>query len=437
MRILCIDHGAFALDWLMRCRDDGHDVKWYIPDSDKTAMIGKGLVERVSDWRPHMRWADLVLLPDNTKFVTLMEPYRRAGVNIVAATPETAAWELDRTLGMQVFKDHGIDVPAYREFRHYDEAIAFVKKHDRPFVSKPCGDEPDKSLSYVAKSPADLIYMLERWKKARRHKGAFILQDKIGGCEMAVGAWHGPAGFQGGWCENWEFKKLMNGDLGVATGEQGTVVRFVKSSKLADLVLKPLERTLQRLGYVGYIDVNCILDDKGQPWPLEFTMRPGWPTFNIQQALVEGDHAQWLLDVASGKESAPFKMNRVACGVVMSIPDYPYSHITRKEVCGIPIYGLTPKLMENVHPCEMALGEAPQPINGKVVTAPCLVTAGDYVLVASGTGETIGEACRGAYRVLKALEIPNSPMYRTDIGARLKKQLPDIQSRGFARQLVY
>jgi phosphoribosylamine--glycine ligase len=422
----------------MRCRDDGHDVKWYVPDNPKSIQVGRGLVERVADWRPWARWADFIFLPDNTKFLSLLDPARREGIPVVGPTPAMAEWELDRTLGMQVFKDHGIAVPPFKTFTDYDSAISCVKKHDEAYVSKPCGDEPDKSLSYVAKTPQDLVYMLERWKAAKRHKGAFILQEKVDGvCEMAVGAWCGPHGFNRGFCENFEFKKLMNGDLGVATGEQGTVIRFVEQSKLADMVLKPLERTLRRNGYVGYIDVNCILDAAGRPWPLEFTMRPGWPTYNIMQSLLEGDHAEWLAALAKGEDTRPFKMNTVATGVVMSIPDYPYSHITRKEVFGIPVYGLTAKLMENVHPCELQLGEAPQMIGGSIQSAPCLVSAGDYLLVASGTGETVSQSARRAYRVLKQVEVPNSPMYRTDIGARLKKQLPLIQSKGFARQLVY
>jgi hypothetical protein len=92
---------------------------------------------------------------------------------------------------------------------------------------------------------------------------------------MAVSGWFGPAGWTVGWEENWEFKKLlMNGDLGVTTGEQGTVLRFVKKSKLADEVLLPLTPQLKKMGYCGNVDVNCIIDDHGCPWSLEFTMRP-------------------------------------------------------------------------------------------------------------------------------------------------------------------
>jgi phosphoribosylamine--glycine ligase len=315
--------------------------------------------------------------------------------------------------------------------------MAYVKREDRRFVSKPSGDD-NKALSYCAKSSVDMIYMLQRWKKNSTLKGEFILQEFKPGIEMAVGGFFGPGGFNSGWCENFEFKKLMNDDKGVATGEQGTVLRFVRSSKLARKVLEPLADALAKLQYVGYIDVNCIIDDTGKPWPLEFTMRPGWPTFNIQMALHQGDHAQWLLDLWNGKDARNFQLRTVATGVVVSIPDYPYSHLTRKEVVGVPIYGLRADDWTHVHPCEMRMGEAPQEIGGKIVDKmPMLVTAGDYVLVMTGTGTTVIAATLATYHRLEKLTMPNSPMWRTDIGRRLRKQLPELHQMGYATELDY
>ena len=252
---------------------------------------------------------------------------------------------------------------------------------------------------------------------------------------MAVGGWFGPGGFNEGWCENWEFKKLMNDDLGVATGEQGTVVRYTKKSLLADKVLRPVEEALAKENYVGYVDVNCIISEDGTPWPLEFTMRPGWPLFNIQQPLHIGDPAEWLYDLAVGRDAKNFKINEIAVGVVLSIPDYPYSQLTRREVQGIPVYGF--ELNEDIHPCEMMMGVAPQEKDGKILDLPCMVTAGDYVLVTTGTSSTISSAKKKAYATMKKLQVPNSPMYRTDIGSRLKKQLPELQAMGYAKDLIY
>jgi phosphoribosylamine--glycine ligase len=436
MKLLIVDPQGAGLDIAIRAQRDGHKVKHFIRQSEKTKHIGRGFVELVEDFRPWLRWADLVLNTDNTKYLRELDAAKAEGGLVVSASHESALWELDREVGMKVLKKHGVACPPYKLFNDYDDAIRYVKKENRRFVSKPSGDA-DKALSYVAKTPADLVYMLERWKKASKLKSPFILQEFIGGIEMAVGGWFGPGGFNVGWCENFEFKKLMDGDLGVNTGEQGTVIRYVRRSKLAERVLKPLEEALERIGYVGYIDVNCIIDEKGCPWPLEFTMRPGWPTFNIQQALHEGDSVEWLHDLALGKDARHVTLDCPALGVVLSVPDYPYSHITRKEVVGTPIYGLTEGIWPNLHPCEMMMGEAPCDCGGQILTVPLPVTAGDYVLVVSAVGDTVLNAKEKAYRRLKRLSVPNSPMYRTDIGDRLGKQLPKLQAMGYATGLRF
>src|SRR3974390_6907 len=415
MKLLVIDSKhAHGLDFVLRAQRDGHDVRWFFPANDKNKFIGGGLVTKVSDYAPSLRWADLVFLTDNTTYLHNMSAARKDGIAVCGATVESAEWELDRTLGMQMLEENGIEVPKYREFHDYNAAIHYVKKEARPFVSKPSGDA-DKALSYVAQSDTDLLFMLERWKASSKLKPPFILQEKIEGVEMAVGGWLGPHGWNEGWCENFEFKKLCTGHLGCSTGEQGTVLRYVRKSKLAEEVLLPLTDDLLRTGHTGYVDVNCIIDSKGRPWPLEFTMRPGWPTFNIQQCLHRGDSVEWLMSLVDGVDLKNMILNEIATGVVLSIPDYTYSHLTRKEVVGIPVYGQE-QVMEHIHPCEMMECEVPAEEGGR---RKCLGTAGDYVLVMTATGRTVRDAQRTVYRHLKTVNVPNSPTWRTDIGDRL------------------
>jgi phosphoribosylamine--glycine ligase len=438
VKILIVDnYGESALDWALRCIDAGHRVKWHIAPNPRSQYIGRGLVERVNDWREHMRWADLVFLPDNTKYLRELDLWRERGARIVGPNVTGAMWELDRDEGMRVLERAGIETPTSHEFSDYDKAIAFVKREGRRFVSKPSGVEGDKSLSYCSKDAADLVYMLERWKARGKLKGKFILQEFVPGIEFAVGGWFGPGGFIEGWEENWEHKPLMDHDIGPNTGEQGTVQRFVQRSKLADMLLKPIEAELDRIGYLGCVDVSAIIDEKGKPWPLEFTMRPGWPAFNIQQALQKGDPAEWMVDLLEGRDPKCFDLDRIAIGVVMSLPDYPYDRRPIDEVVGVPLYGLTGSNVANVHPCMMMAAEAPGLVKGKVVTRRCLASAGTYVLVATGTGDTVKAAKDSAYRVVKSLRMPASPMFRSDIGDRLKKQLPKLQQHGFAADMAW
>ncbi len=437
MRLLIIDPLGVALDLAIRAQKDGHQVKHFIRQTEKTKCIGRGFVEIVDDFKPWLRWSELVFNADNTLYLRDLDAARKEGVNVMGASTEAAQWELDRGVGQEILRKHGVSVVPSRTFSDYDKAIAYVKKENCRLVSKPSGDA-NKALSYVAKTPADMVFMLERWKKLGKLKSPFILQEFVEGVEMAVGGWFGPGGWNQGWCENFEFKKLMNDDLGVATGEQGTVLRYVKTSKLARKMLLPLTEHLERLNYCGYVDVNCIIDTEGTAWPLEFTMRPGWPTFQIQQELHEGDCVEWMMNLSQGVDSRNTLLDVISAGVVMSIPDYPYSHITRKEVTGIPIYGISAPLWDHLHPCEMMMADkVPCEVENGIAYLPTPVTAGDYVLVMSASAGTVSGATRMAYRRLGALIVPNSPMYRTDIGKRLKKQLPLIQSHGYATGMNY
>lgn len=441
MKILIIDAGGVCLDFALRCEMYGHEVRAFIrnnKDGSRSEVGDGGLIKRVPEWESSMNWADLIFCTDNTFYIHGLERYRDKGYPIIGPSIDTNRWEQDREHGAAVMEQAGIKTIPSKKFSKYDEAIKYVMETGKRYVSKPVGDG-NKAMSYVSKSAADMVFMLQKWKKCNAYKGEFILQEFHAGIEMAVGGWFGKGGFSKHFCENWEFKKLMNDDLGVATGEQGTILRYVQDSKLADKVLKPLEGFLHGLGFTGYIDVNCIIDKSGIPWPLEFTMRPGWPLFQIQQAVHLGDPAQWMLDLLNGKDTLRVS-SKVACGVVVSMPDYPYSRLTKKECSGYPLWGLDMEdAITDVHLSEVQWGKAPDMVDGKVkLNQEMFVTAGDYVCTVTGKGGTVEEARDKCYGTIKKkIEIPNSIMYRTDIGCRLEKQLPELHAMGYSNDLEY
>lgn len=436
MNVLIIDANGVALDFAVRCMSYDHDVKVFIrnnADGSRSRIGDGGLLTRVSDWEKHMNWADLIFCTDNTFYIHALERYRDKGFPIIGPSVDTKRWEQDREHGSDIMEKVGIKTIPSQKFSSYDDAIAFVMGKNKRYVSKPLGDG-NKALSYVAKSPADMVFMLQKWKKSNAYKGEFILQEFHAGLEIAVGGWFGPGGFSKHFCVNHEFKKLLAGDLGVSTGEEATILYYQQDSKLADMVLKPLEGLLMGLGYTGYIDVNCIVDDKGNVWPLEFTMRPGWPLFMIQQALHKGDPVMWMLDLLNGKDTLKVS-DKIACGVVITMPPYPYDKGTpQSESCGYPLFDLTMEdVISNVHLASVMCAEAPAMVNGKVkLKQEQFVTAGNYVCIVSGVGDTVEEACEATYkRIKEKINIPNSIGYRNDAGKRLEWQLPELKAMGF------
>jgi phosphoribosylamine---glycine ligase len=431
MKVLCIEpHADGLLDLALSAKSWGHNVRYFLRDYDPIKQpVGRGLVERVSDFRSSMRWADLVILGSLGYCQNEIDRWASAGVPIIGAPGEVGAWELDRIAGMRAFERAGIPVPRYQQCASIQDAIAHISRgnfEDQGVAIKPCGDVTDKSLSFVAKSDKEALWRLSRWKKeAKRFPQGLILQQRIEGVEFAVGAWVGPAGFAPGWEENFEEKRLFAGNLGPNCGEAGTVMRLVKSSKIAEKVLKPFEDRLVSLGYVGNIDVNCIVDEQGAPWPLEWTVRVGYPAINIELALHDGDPIEFLAGLAAGAPPKSRQMDTIAVGVVMALPPYPHGFEKPEEVVDVPIWGVTPSIENNLH---FAMAQSK---NGE------LSTAGSYVLISTGTGDTIVSARRETYRVLERLTIPASPFYRVDISQRLRRDVPKLQEHGFAKGLTY
>ncbi len=437
MKILAVDCIGGMLDWCMQCLDAGHEVKlWVKPrDGEKRNPIGDGYVSKVSDWRAHMGWASLIVLSDNANLMEELEPYFKKGYPIFGPNTAGAKLELDRQFGQDVFKKVGIKTMPSTAFTDYDEAKQYVADKMERFVSKPNGDV-DKALSYVSKSARDMIGMLDRWKKEQPQTQGFILQPFVGGIEMAIGGWFGKNGWSKWFLENAEFKKHLPGDSGVSTGEQGTAMRYVKESKLADKLLTPLTSYLHSINFRGYFDMACIIDDKGVPWPLEATSRPGWPCFTIQTALHIGDPAQWMKDLLDGEDTLEV-LDETAIGIVVSIPDYPFTQYTKRNCTGYPIYNTERLVTTDIHFCEVMLGDVVDEEDDKIVYKKGPVTCGDYVLIATGTDFDIHGAQKRAKRALKTIEISHSPGWRDDIGERLEKQLPVLQDMGYALEWHY
>lgn len=426
MRVLFIDTFGDALALALRAQETGHDVIHFIgKTSERCRFIAAGLTKVVRDFIPWLTWAELIVLCDNCAHLRGLDAFRRENpkVAVFGPTYEVAQWEHDRLLGQQVLLEHDVPIPVCEEFSSYDKAIDYAKKADRRLVVKPSGKDADKALSYVSKSPEDLIFMLQKWQREKKLKGRFILQDYKEGIELGIGAYIGKHGFAGGWEESFEHKKLMVGDIGPNTGELGSVLRYTAKSKLADLVLKPFEKTLIDAGYTGCINLNCIIDDAGHPWPLEWTPRLGYPETQIQMPLFPDD-IEWMRDLVVRGDAPKFKLDIVSTGVALVMHPFPYPSYPLDCVLGFPVFGLDAS-NQQVAPYMLQKG-----------TQTEFMTAGDYCLVATGQAPGGKESAKKAYEVLKQLHIPGSSMYRNDIGHRVKEALPRLHRHGFTTGLV-
>jgi phosphoribosylamine---glycine ligase len=436
--ILNLDSVGEGLAFAMRCAQAGHDVRlWLAKDANPETGDGFGKLAKVDNWLSSARWADLIVPTGNHQFMEKLDYLRRQGVKVFGPTKKSAYLEIERSRGMKFFEEHGIEVPPYEEFADLAAARAHVLKTEGRYVFKTLGDEEDKSLSYVSKSPADMIARLDRWERlGMKPDGAVMLQEVIEGVELGVSRWIGSEGFVGPYNENFEHKKLLSGNCGPNCGEAGTIMKYcARGSQLGEQVLEPLEDALVKLGHLGDIDVNCIIDEKGKAWPLEFTTRLGWPAFNIQLATTRGDPCEWMLEACEGKDTLEVS-TKVACGIVLAQPDYPYSKLTQAKVTDIPVYGVSKANEKFLFAQSVKRTEMPEMEGDKLTERTIWATTGDYIMVVTGQGSTVRRAAERAYGTLKELFVPDM-IYRDDIGEKLAEELPKLHAHGFATEFAY
>ena len=431
MNVLCIDNDGVGLSFCWRCVLAGHKVRWYVkpkPCNNKQTGDGFG-IEKIGNWVSSVMWADLVFATTNDDYMERLDSLK-SRAKIFAPSKKSADLEVKRADGMKFLESHGIDVPSYKTFPSLKEAESYVQKKPGRYVFKTLGDHEDKSLSYCSKDPADMVARLQRWQQMNMNpKGEVMLQEFIPGIEIGVSRWMGSKGWVGPPNENFEFKKLMAGDIGPNTGEMGTVMKYTGESKLFDEVLKPMTEGIRKLGHLGDIDINCIVDEKGKAWPLEFTSRPGWPAFNIMMSEHKGDPAKWMLDAINGKDTLQVT-DEVAIGVVIAQPDFPYGKMKEEEKAGMPIYGVTEKNQKYIHPQAVKMDKLPDMEGDKVVEKTMWATAGDYLAVVTGMGKTIKQAQKRVYKTVDDICVANM-LYRSDIGDRLQESLVELHKHGF------
>jgi phosphoribosylamine---glycine ligase len=209
----------------------------------------------------------------------------------------------------------------------------------------------------------------------------------------------------------------------------GTVIRHVTSSKLFDKVLAPLTPYLHEINYVGDISVNCIVAG-GTPLPLEFTARWGWPDFALRLEALHGDPVEFMAALVHGEDKFIVTPD-VVVGVVLAHGDFPRGGDPLGTWGGFPIsFGDDAHLYWE----HVKRGEHPQ-LDG--TSKRGLVTAGNYVAVATARGKTVSGASAAAYAVVESVSWPGDIIVRDDIGEHLERDLPKLQEHGYALGMEY
>ncbi|MEK6917079.1 MAG: phosphoribosylglycinamide synthetase C domain-containing protein [Nanoarchaeota archaeon] len=431
-KFLFVTIDALITDIAWQCIKEGHEVKFFTEEKEEKE-VGNGFVPKVDDWEKEVDWADIIVFDDVLGEGEKAHKLRQQGKKVIGGTPYTDRLEDDRAFGQEELKKLGINIAPYKDFTNFEDAIEFVKETPGKYVIKPSGQAANiKGLLFIGEEDdgRDVIQVLSDYNKAWSKKILqFQLQKRLSGVEVAVGAFFNGKTFIYPINVNFEHKKLFPGNLGPSTGEMGTAMFWSGPNRIFNATLKKVEGKLAEEGYVGYIDLNCIVNSHGI-YPLEWTTRFGYPTISIQQEGMITPISEFFYDLANGNGLKLKTKSGFQVGVRIVVPPFPYTDDETFDVKSKDSIIYFQKSKNGDHNYDGVHIEDVKIVNGEwLVTG----TSG-VVLIVCGTGSTMKQAQAQAYGRIKNINIPHM-YYRTDIGDRWYEDSDKLHSWGYLREV--
>ncbi|MBI4098473.1 MAG: phosphoribosylamine--glycine ligase, partial [Candidatus Magasanikbacteria bacterium] len=205
--------------------------------------------------------------------------------------------------------------------------------------------------------------------------------------------------------------------------EMGTLMFWSGPNRLFNQTLKKLEPKFAEEGYVGYMDINCIVNGHGI-YPLEFTSRFGYPTIFIQHEGMVTPIGEFLYELAAGHDPKLKVKSGFQIGVRLVVPPFPFTDKKTFEIKSKDSIIYFKKPPEGVHIEDV-----------KLVNDEWLVTGtSGVVLVVCGSGHTVKQTQDQVYRRIQNIIIPHM-YYRTDIGDRWFEDSDRLHTWGYLREM--
>lgn len=419
MRVAVASAFGCGLPWWRRLHDEGHDVRvWIEPRSHKT--VGDGLIRKAGTYEEALSWAKegslggepTLILFDSSGLGHRADEARKWGLHVVGGGAFCDRLEKDRAFGQRIAQGAGARVPPYQEFGSIADCLTHVKGIGDTATFFKTDRYIDSDATHGADSGEAMAEYLAGLIRTSGGHGKCILQEKIDGVPLSTARWWNGSVFVGPYEATYENKKLMNDNVGPATGCSFNAVWFYAEEQpqiAALLGWESLETAFRKHSAPpGLYDINAIVDDEGEAWYLEWTPRLGYDSEMTSQRLIP-DLGAHLYAVATGREPAPL-YDDLAYAVRLAIPPYPWEYGEKNEkgtADGRPIYGADG--LWDKHFIGYAVRDEEQ---GE------LVAAGPEGLIglSLANGDALGALHEEAIDYAKSLRVPGL-MYRTD-GAR-------------------
>lgn len=373
-----------------------------ISAEDIEGLVAFGLQEKI----------DLTIVgPEAPLVAGVVDTFTASGLKCFGPSKAASQLEGSKAFSKDFLKKHNIPTAAYGVFTEVEPAIAYIKQQGAPIVVKADGLAAGKGV-ILAQTEQEAETAVKDMLSGNVFGDAgsrVVIEEFLQGEEasfivMVDGKHVLPM------ATSQDHKARDNGDLGPNTGGMGAyspapVVTDSIYQQAMDDVILPTVEGMAKDGhpYTGFLYAGLMIDADGKAKVLEYNCRFGDPETQPIMMRLQSDLVAHCLAAVDGKldnETTQWDP-RAAIGVVLAAGGYPFDYAK-----GDPINGLDSEIDNS------KIFHA-----GTTLKDGKTVTAGGRVLCATALGNSVTEAQKTAYDLVKCIEW-DKVYYRTDIGYR-------------------
>ncbi|MGG3801346.1 phosphoribosylamine--glycine ligase [Metabacillus fastidiosus] len=338
----------------------------------------------------------------------VVNDFKNAGLDVFGPEKEAALIEGSKKFAKEIMVKYDIPTGAYESFTSYEEAKNYVEKQGAPIVIKADGLAAGKGV-VVAETVETAVEALQEMledAKFGEASSSVVVEEFLAGEEFSLMA------FVNG--ENvypmviaQDHKRAYDNDEGPNTGGMGAYspVPQIPDAVVEEAVatiLKPTAKALVKEGraFTGILYAGLILTEKG-PKVIEFNARFGDPETQVVLPRLETDLVELLKNLLDGKDVELSWSDKAVLGVVLASKGYPGDYEKNAPIGSLEYSGEDSFIFH----------AGTKKVDGQ------FVTDGGRVVVVSALGDTVLEAQKNAYEVVKQIENP-ATFYRSDIGTK-------------------
>ena len=349
-----------------------------------------------------------VVAPDDPLVLGCVDALEAEGIPCFGPNARAAIIEGSKVFSKNLMKKYGIPTAAYEVFTDLDSALAYLETAPIPTVIKADGLALGKGviIAQTREEAKDAVVAMMREKKFGRSGEQIVIEEFLEGPEVSV------LSFTDGktvvpMISSMDHKRALDGDAGLNTGGMGTVAPnpYYTDSIARECMERIFLPTIRAMNAEGRTFRGCLyfglMITRDGPRVIEYNCRFGDPETQVVLPLLESDLLTVMQATTNGTlETTEVRFSdRHACCVIMASEGYPLSY-EKGFALEIP-----EQLHGNVY------------IAGAKESGGTLVTNGGRVLGCTAVADSLEDAIRDAYDMVKQIHFTNA-YYRRDIGQR-------------------